>query len=112
MWPDPDEMIRVLVDPELLVKPPTGPLYAPDAADMDKLCTDPRWALWIWNPNLDFIVPTAVAAHQWANLVLAPLHAPCLRAIRALGPALLQRVRHGEVTQSHRRRYISHRAPN
>lgn len=98
-------------DPAVRVKPhPDASATAPDAADIDKLCEDPRWALWVWNPNLDNILPTyTVAPEQWVAMCLTPLHAPCARAVKALGTPMMQRIMHGEVAPSHRRRYVSHR---
>jgi hypothetical protein len=113
LWPDPAELVAIIRDPDRRVPVPKDlvGLYAPDARDLDILCRDPRWALWVWNPNLDMIVPGPGAPHhQWANMCLTPLHAPCMAAVRALGPAMIQRVRHGEVAPSPRARYVSHRA--
>lgn len=113
LWPDPITLSRALRDPAKRVRVPDGVrVMSPTPEDVDALCADPRWALWIWNPDLDFIVPPPGASLQhWTNMVLTPLHAPCHRGLKHLGPALLQRIMHGEVRQSRRRRFISHLAP-
>ena len=112
-WPAPEEIILALHDPDRKAPIPRSlsGLYAPDAADMDILIRDPRWAIWIFNPSLDMLTPPGgVNLRHWTNMCLTPLHAPCMSAIRALGPAMVQRIRHGEVATSHRTRYVSHRA--
>ena len=112
LWPTPDEVVRVMRDSTRTAKVPKSleGLYAPDARDMDELAKDPRWCVWIFNPHLDFLIkPAKINPRHWANMCLTPLHAPCLRAIRSMGPAVLHRIAHGELAPSPRKRFIGFR---
>ena len=109
LWPTPSEVRRVLLDTEVYYKPRLEAVPWQVTEDhMSQLTTDPSWLLWVMNPRLDHVIPPSrINPQHWVNMCLVPIHAPCKMAIRALGPAFLQRVRCGEVVQSHRPRYIS-----
>ena len=108
LWPTPAEMLRILHDRSVYYKAPFVAPWAVKPHHVQALLLDNAWAFWIMNPRLDTLVPSPkVKLEHWVNMVLTPLHAPCKAAISSLGHPLIQRVRCGEVVQSHRPRYIS-----
>ena len=109
LWPTPEEVHRILQDTQVIYPAPLDEVpWYPKPRHVRALMTSDPWLLWVMNPRLDWIVPHPdVNLRHHTNMVLTPLHGPCLSPIRRLGHAFLQRVRHGEVVQSHRARYIS-----
>ena len=111
LWPDPDLIRAILRDNSRWYRIPKGlsKHTRPTPAAITMLMRDPPWLLWIMNPRMDTLIrPREVKAAHWVNMVLCPLHGPCRGAIRSMagGHAFLQRVRCGEVVQSHRPRYV------
>lgn len=110
LWPTRYEVTTLLSNSRLHYAPPVplGEYGERFALEVPTLSQHPAWALWIWNPDLDYIVPpNKVDRQHWVNAVISPLHGACVRAARQTLPAAFwHRLRCGEVAQSQRPRYL------
>jgi hypothetical protein len=111
-WPTPLELEQILKRRGLYYKPPADlrDRLAEDIRpeDVRLLCQHPAWAMWVWNPYVDWVVPPShIPPQHWLNAAIQPLHGPCVRAIHeSLPEGFLHRVKSGEVTPADRDRYF------